>query len=172
MGRIYTAQFGGSAQTTGIGVFSLPASATQILILHSLFVGQSSDAGDANAQMLRMVIAKAFGTFTNSAGGTTVTPTPHQHSDVAFGGTVRARDTSIAIAATGTLTHILEETANVQAGWYYTPTPEERIVISPSQTLLVSAVNVAEDFVDVTPTALANGVTFSARMTFEVLGTA
>jgi hypothetical protein len=161
MGRVYTAQFGNVAATAAQDFFELLASATQIIIIHSIFVGQSSDAGDAQAEMLRVQIKRASGTYTGGSGGSTPTAAPHNFSDTAFSGTVEANNTTQATAGSGALTTILEETFNVQAGWYYTPTPEERIVLNPSQALVVS-----------TPSTPADSLTISGRITFEVLGTA
>lgn len=153
MGRVYTASRQGVAVTTANDIFEISAPASNAIVLLSAFVGQSSDAGDAAAEMLRIQIARH--TASSSGGGTT---TPLRHFDVAggmaFGGTVEHSNTFVA-----TNNVILEETFNVQAGWYYTPVPEERIIIPPSGRLAISL-----------PAAPADSLTMSVRATFETIG--
>lgn len=161
MARMYTAQFGGVASAAVQDFFELISTATQVIVVHSIFIGQSSDSGDAAAEMLRVQLKRASGSYTSGTGGTTATGVPHAFSDPAFGGTVEANNSTQAAVGTGALTTLMEETFNIQAGWYYTPTPEERITLSPSQALIVSG-----------PTVPADSLTFSGRITFEVHGTA
>lgn len=159
MGRMYTAQVNGVSASAAQDVFELLATATQLIIIHSIFIGQESDEGDAQAELLGVLIKRASGSYTSGSGGSTPTAVPHRFSDTAFGGTVEANNTTQAAAGSGALTTISAETWNVQAGWYYTPTPEERIVLNPSQALVVSI------------PAPADAITLSARITFEVEGT-
>lgn len=160
MGRIYTAQVNGVSVTAAQDIFEVISTSTQVITIHSCFIGQESDEGDAQAEMLGVLVKRASGSYnTGTTGSTTPTPAPHRFIDGTFGGTVRANATGQASAGSGALTTILAETWNVQAGWYYTPTPEERIVLNPSQALVVSI------------PAPTDVITLSARITFEVEGT-
>lgn len=169
MSRIYTATVALASVTAAMDVFEIPVSASQVIRVHSIFVGQVSDAGDANAQMLRALLRRGVGA-TSGSGGSTPTPRPHDTSWGAFSGTVEAGNTTLAVPGGGSIVTLLEETWNAQAGWYYTPTPEERVEFLPSEKIIVSIADAGEDFADSTADAIANGVTLSARITFEVLG--
>lgn len=153
MGRMYTASFEGVAVTAIQDLFELVAPADAIVVLHSAFIGQSSDAADAEAEMLQVSISRFTGT--SGSGGTSPTVNPHQIGDSAFGGTVEANNTTQGL----TTTVVKSETFNVQAGWYYQPTPEERLVLSPSGKLVIEL-----------PTAPADSLTMSGSITFEEIG--
>lgn len=159
MGRKFTVQFDNVSVTAAQDFFEIITGATQCLRVLSAFIGQSSDAGDASAELLRVTMKRASGTYTTGSGGTTPTPAPHDFVSPAFGSTVRANSTTAAVVGTGALTVLLAETFNVQSGWYYTPTPEEAIEINPSQALIINL-----------PAAPADALTMSGRVTFEVIG--
>jgi hypothetical protein len=137
-------------------ILEIGTTATQIVIIHSAFVGQSSDAGDAQAEMSQIQINR-YAT-SGSGGGTALVPRPHHIGDPAFGGSIDDFNSTQG----GTATLISEETFNVQAGWYYTPTPEERIIVNPSSFIALSFPQAA----------FADDLTVTARITFEVIGTA
>lgn len=169
MSRFYTVTLPIQAITTTIDVAEIPVSSSQVIRLVSAFVGQVSDAGDANAQMLRALIRRGVGA-TSGSGGSTPTARPHDTAWGAFSGTVEMGNTTLAVPGGGSIVTLLEETWNVQAGWYHTPTPEERFEFAPSEKLIISIADAGEDFADSTADAISNGVTISARVTFEVLG--
>ena len=152
MGRIYTASFGGVAVSAIQDLIELNAPSDAIVKIHSIIIGQSSDAGDSEAEMLRVQISRATG---SGSGGTTPTARPHEVGDAAFGGTVEANNTT---QGTGT-TVLVEDTFNIQAGWQWRPTPEEMIVLSPSGRVVVEL-----------PAAPTDAVTMSGSITFEEIG--
>jgi len=152
MGRIYTASV--SVAVTAIqDFFEVNAPADAAVAIHRIFIGQSSDAGDAQAEMLRVQISRSTGTA--GSGGSVPTARPHEVGSPAYGGTVEANNTTQA----GTTTVLFEEAFNVQAGWYFVPTPEERIIISPSGVLVVEL-----------PAAPADSLTMEGSITFEAIG--
>lgn len=152
MGRMYAATRIAHAVTTSNDVYEITAPASNAVVIHSIFLGQSSDAGDAQAEMLKVQISRHTA---SSSGGTTVTPLRLSDATqgIAFGGTVEASNAWVVTNAV-----ILEETFNVQAGWYYTPTPEERIVVPPSGRIAVSM------------GLPADSITMSSRIIFEAIG--
>ena len=170
MGRIYTVTLQNQAITTAVDILEQALTASQVVRIRSAFIGQSSDAGDANAQMLRVVLRRHSGGFTSGSGGSTPTARPHDVTHGAYTGTIEMGNTTLAVNNAGTMTTLLEETFNVQAGWYYTPTPEELFEFNPSERILISIADTGEDFADATADSLANGVNISARVTFEVFG--
>lgn len=151
-GRVYTASFDNVAVTAAQDFFEITAASGTIIRILSVFIGQSSDAGDAQAELLRIQINRYS---TSGSGGSTPTARPHHVGDAAFGGTVEANNTTQG----GTAVLLVAETANVQAGWYYTPTPEEQILSAVAGILAISL-----------PAAPADSLTMSGRITFEVIG--
>lgn len=151
MGRIYSASV--SAGVTAIqDFFELNAPSDAIVKIHSITLGQNLDYGDAAAEGLRVQISRATG---SGSGGSTPTARPHNVGDSAFGGTVEANNTA---QGTGT-TVLVEDAFNVQAGWFYRPTPEEMIIISPSGRIVVEL-----------PVAPTDSLTISGSITFEEIG--
>ncbi len=130
MGRKYSASFEEIAVTAAQDLFEVVAPADGAVIIHSVTITQSSDAGDAQAEMLPILIHR--GTATGS-GGTSVTASPMSLGDSAFGGTVEANNTSQSVE--GTFLHA--EGFNAQIGFFYLPPPEDRVEISPSALFIV-----------------------------------
>lgn len=127
--RYYSAAFGGvvvSASQDLFEIWSGSDSPTEILGVH---IGQSSDAGDAEDEMLRIRFRR--GNTTSGSGGTSITPRPlNPLMTVAYLGTVEANNTTK--ASLGTEHILLEDTFNVRAGYVWTPTPECSIIIGGS----------------------------------------
>ncbi len=148
-GRVYTAVFEEVAVSVAQDLFELVAPATGVVVVHSVTISQSSDAGDAQAEMKNILIHR--GTATGS-GGTTVTPSPHNVGSAAFGGVCEANNTTQ--SAEGTF--LWSEGFNVQIGFFYMPPPEDRIVIPPSGLFIVE-LQVAPD----------DALTMSGNIVFE-----
>lgn len=155
MGRIYSVQFNNVAVSAAQDLFEIVAPADAAVVLHSLIVGQSSDAGDAEAELLRWLILR--GHTTSGSGGSSVTPVPLAAGDAAFGGTAEANNTTAATGGTPATVHA--DVFNVALGIQYRPTPEERIIISPSQRLVVNL-----------PGAPADALTMSGTAIIEEIG--
>ena len=140
-GRLFTASTSGVTYTGGAArdVWELGATANQVLAIHSVFIGNygTAEYGDAKAQGMFVRFIRAYSTFTSGSGGTTPTAEPHD-GGAAFTGTVEANNSTIAVVNTGTFKTLLNESFNTQAGFFYKPTPEERIIIHPSQTFIVT----------------------------------
>lgn len=152
MGRIYSASFEEVAVTVVQDLFEVVAPADSAVIIHSVTITQSSDAGDAQAEMLPILIHR--GTATGS-GGSSPTASPLQLGDAAFGGTVEVNNTSQ--SAEGTFLHA--EAFNVQIGFYYLPPPEDRPVISPSALFIVELQAAPDD-----------SLTMNGTVVFEEIG--
>ena len=152
MGRIYAAVFEEVAITAAQDLFEIVGPADGVVKIHSVTITQSSDAGDAQAEMLPILIHRGTATGT---GGTTVTPSPLQVGDSAFGGVVEANNTTQSVE--GTFLHA--EDWNVQIGFYYLPPPEDRPVISPSALFIVELQAAPDD-----------SLTMSGTVIFEEIG--
>ncbi len=152
MGRIYSAVFEEVAVSVAQDLFEVVAPADAVVVIHSVTITQSSDAGDAQAEMKNILIHR--GTATGS-GGTTVTASPLQVGDTAFGGSVEANNTSQSVEGT----FLNSESFNVQIGFYYLPPPEDRPVISPSALFIVELQAAPDD-----------SLTMSGTIIFEEIG--
>lgn len=78
-----------------------------------LFLGQSSDVGDANAENLTIRVIRGF--TTSGSGGSTPTPSPLNRSDSAAGFSAETMNTTI--ATTGTTVDLHNDVWNTQAGY-------------------------------------------------------
>lgn len=152
MGMIYTATIEQIAVTVAQDLFTITAPADAVVILHSCYIGQETDEGDAQAEMLPVQITR-YGTA--GSAGTGLTGRPHDVGYAAHGSTVVRNNTTQG----GTPVVILGDCFNVQAGWQYRPTPEERITISPSGVIAIEL-----------PVAPADSLTITASLIFEEIG--
>ena len=103
--------------------------------------------------MLPIQIARIPTGTDSGSGGTAATPAPTVPGDVA-GTTVETNNTS---AATNP-TVVLGDAWNVQVGWLYQPTPEERIELGGAERIAVQSADPAD------------AMTVSGSMTFEEIG--
>lgn len=152
MGRMYSAVFEEVAVTTAQDLFEINAPSDASVIVHSLHISQSSDAGDAASEQLNVLIHRGS---TSGSGGGTPTPAPLQAGDAAFGGTVETNNTTQGTEGT----QIHSEAFNVMAGLVIVWTPETRPVISPSGRLIIEL-----------QTAPADSLTMSGTVYFEEIG--
>ncbi len=122
--HVYSATFRNIAVTALQDLFQCLAAAAVPLWLHSCRIGQTSDEGDAEAEMLEIQITRTDFTI-NGSGGTVPTPRPHSVASPAASTIVEANNTTISTVQTV----VVEDVFNVQAGWLYQPPPEERIMV-------------------------------------------
>ena len=153
MTRLYTASFEGVAVTAIQDVFEINAPADAVVVLHSCTITQESDAGDSEAEMLRITMSRSV--TASGSGGTNPGSRPVEVGDSAFGGSVEVNNTT---QATG-LTLIYSQAFNVQSGFFWEPGPEGRTVISPSGRLVISL-----------PVAPSDSLTMNGSILFEEIG--
>lgn len=148
---MYSVPFTAVSVSAASDIFELTAGSAHVCILHSVYLAQSSDVGDANAESLNITVIKGR---TAGSGGTAITPAPLETglptADASADRTVTTQGTG------GTVVHA--DVWNTQIGWMYRPTPEERIVIGPSEVLVV------------TNSAPADAITVSGTLVFEEIG--
>jgi len=154
MGRVYTAVFQAAAVSAAQDLFMLLASSTVPIKIHAIYIGQSSDAGDAQDELLRITLKR--GMSTSGSGGSTPTPVALNPGDPASGVTAHANDTTA--SSGGTIVVLDEQCFNVRAGYVYVPTPEARPVVPAGGRLAVNL-----------PTAPADALTMSGTIYFEEL---
>lgn len=155
MGRMYTAIFSAVAVTAQQDFFEVVAPADSVVVLHAIYLSQSSDTGDAAEELLQVAIKS--GATTSGSGGTAPTAIPLSLGDAAFGGTVEVNNTTKASAGTIVTHH--KDSFNIRTGWVYMPTPEARKVLSPSARLTVELL-----------TTPADSLTMDGTIVFEEIG--
>ena len=127
-------------------------------IIHEVHIGQETEEGDTQAEVLAWGIYRGEGATSGSGGGT-ATPEPTEAGMAASGATVETNNTTKAVAGAGSLTLFHASAFHVAAGLHYVPTPMGRPVISGS------------DFMTVTlDEAPADSITFSGSVLFEEIG--
>lgn len=159
LGRIYTVSFEAVAVTAAQDLWELNAPAGKACRLRSVFVGQSSDAGDAEDEMLRIRINRGSSGTTSGSGGTAPTPAKTDSGDAAASFTAEVNNTTAMVAGGGTITLLHPDTFNVRAGWVYRPTPEEMYTWSASERLTINL-----------PVAPADSLTMSGVAIVEEIG--
>jgi len=152
MGQMYAVIMPSIAVSVAQDLIRIAAASSRSIIIHSAVFTQSSDFGDGQAEGLRFLIKRGAAV---GSGGTTQTPANLSSIGTASSATARKNDTT---AGTGG-TDVYEENANVQIGWIYRPTPEERIVISGASSVTFNL-----------PTAPVDPLTMSGVVIFEEIG--
>jgi len=152
MGRMYSATFELVAATAAQDLFEINAPADAAVVVHGLWLSQSSDVGDAASEMLNILIHRGS---TSGSGGSTPTAAPLSLGDAAFGGTVETNNTTQ--STEGTI--LFSWDWHIAAGFQWIPTPEMRPIISPSGRLIIEMQS--------TP---ADSLTISGTVVFEEIG--
>lgn len=153
---IFTATFSAVAVSVAQDVFELLAPADSRVAIREIRLGQYSDFGDAQAEILSIQLIRGY--TTSGSGGTTPTPvniSGHANSAVSTM-TVEANNTTVASA--GTPLTVISDVFNVAAGWWYYPPDDERPILEKAQRLVVRI------------TAPADALTMNATIVFEERG--
>ena len=98
MDRVYTVEFEGIAVTAAVDFFQLTPTDDKPIEVLGLFLGQSSDVGDAASEILRYRVIR--GHATTGSGGAAPVPRPLNRSGVAAGFTALTNNTTIATVGT------------------------------------------------------------------------
>lgn len=133
-GVTYVATFTGVAVTVAQDVFEIVAPANKTLKIYGIFLGQYSDFGDAQAELLSVTIMR--GHSTSGSGGSTVTPV-NLTSGGAASGVASVEINNTTVATSGSPVTLRAETWNEAAGWAYEPPAKARITVAASERLVV-----------------------------------
>ncbi len=101
--RVYTVSFTEVAVTAAVDIFELAPGDDKPLEVLGLFIYQSSDFGDAQAEILPYRVIR--GHATTGTGGASPTPRPLQRGDSAAGFTADTNNTTGATAGTAVDLH-------------------------------------------------------------------
>lgn len=154
---IFFAPFSAVAVSLAQDLFEIAAPAGCPIAINQIVLGQYSDFGDAQAEILSVQIIR--GHTVSGSGGGTVTPVNRNGlSTATSGATVKTNNTTVATTS-GVTTY--SDTFNVAAGWSYDPPdgtdgiPDERIVLAAGDRLVVRI------------TAPADALTMNGTLVFE-----
>ena len=112
--RMYTVSFTAVAVTAAVDLFEISPADDKPIEIVGLFLGQSSDPGDAQAEQIPYRVIRGF--TTSGSGGTATTPRPLNRSGVAAGFAAETCNTTV--ATTGSTVDLHAGVWNVQAGEY------------------------------------------------------
>ncbi len=122
----------------GTDVYEIKAAANKAFILHGVFIGQTSDYGDAQAEGLGFEIKRGTGSYTSGSGGGGATANPHLTNDPACSATILSMNTTRAAAGGGGLTLLYSDAWNEQSGMQYCPIPEDRYMFLGTEGCIIS----------------------------------
>ena len=126
MGRKYACPLDALSVSAVCELWFIAAPTDAVVLIHEIVVPQ--DTSETSEQLPLNI----FRTATDqSAKGAALTPAPLEVGDAAFGGTVRTNILTAETFATET-TMLKRQSQNIINGWHYLPTPEDRIVLSPT----------------------------------------
>lgn len=148
--RVFSVRFTGQASGTAtFDAFELNAAAAIPCKLLGVELGQATDVGDANEEILTWSIIR--GHSTSGSGGATPTAAPMLPTGSAFTGTVETMNTTVATG--GTPVTMYSSTWNTRQSMLYMPVPEARIVVAGGSRLVVN-VSAPSGSINVTGTML------------------
>lgn len=133
MGRMYSVIFENVSVSAAQDFFELTPADDKPIVIHAIYLSQSSEVGDAMEEFMRVEIVR--GHTTGGSGGTAPTPTPLDPAGASAGAAAEVNNTTIASAGTTTVLHA--ETFNERVGWVFIPTPECRPKASQANTTIV-----------------------------------
>lgn len=111
--RIYTVSFVPTAVTAQVDLFELTPADDKPIEVVGIMLGQNSDVGDAQDEILNIQVIRNF--TTSGSGGSAPTPAPVNGSDAAAGFTAEVLNTTLAV--TGTTTTLHSDGFNVRVGY-------------------------------------------------------
>lgn len=133
MSRMYSVEFENVAVTAAQDFFEIAPVADKPVLLHSLYIAQVSDVGDAAEEMLRYRVIR--GHTTSGSLGTVATPRPLNGHAGAAGFTAEVNNTTIASA--GTAVNLHSDAFNIRAGLQMVWTPETRPLCKNADGVIV-----------------------------------
>lgn len=154
-GRMYVATFTAVAVSAAQDLFEIVAGSGKPVVIHAIYLAQTTDEGDAQSEMLGLELLRGY--TTSGSGGSAPTPRALNGSNsVAAAATVEVNNTTQ--ANTGTVHSLHSDAWNVQAGWQYVPPPEQRIELAAGERLVLAQ------------EAPADAITMRGTLIFEELG--
>lgn len=155
-GPVYTVPF--SAETLSANaqdLWHIHASTASRVLIREIRIGQYSDAGDAEAELLSLTLL--VGSTAPSSGTAITAVNVQRHSGAPTAGT-SCLGPSTTVASTASAELVFADSVNIAAGWLYAPPPPERITLEPDERLAVRL------------SAPVDPLTVNGVLTFEEIG--
>lgn len=144
LSRSYSAPINiGTAFTAQIDIFELLAAANKPGILLGFELGQTSEVGDTQEEMLTLVLKRVTGAPTSGSGGGTSAFQSVRPNDTAPGLTLETGNTTKLTG--GTSVELARFLWNVRMPLLYVPVPEERVIFDQSTRLVLELVTTPAD---------------------------
>lgn len=148
-GRVYTVTFSAVSVALAQDLFEVTPASNRPIEIVGIELGQTSDAGDAQDELLQISFVR--GHTTSGSGGTAATPGAMSPLDTAAGFTAEVNNTTI--ASVGTTVTLTTGVWNVRAGYINWFPEEARPSATSANTTLV-----------VRQTAPADAITMSGTL--------
>ena len=148
---MFSSTFSVTAVTASVDIWEIVAPATGPVVLHRCVIGQTSDVGDAQEEILPVLIKRGQ-TTSGSGGAPTISTGDLGLTGASFGGTLEGLNTTKATA--GTILTLYSDPWNVRGSWDWLPTPETRIWIPASGRATVELAAAPADSITVSSTLI------------------
>lgn len=148
MSGIYTVQFNAVTVTAAQDLFEITGSSTQPLVILGWEIGQTSDVGDAQEEILSLLFKS--GQTTSGSGGSSPSKVATDGTSAAAGFSAEANNTTKASAGT-ILTH-WAGTWNVRMAHEKVFTPEQQILLPAGRRCTLELVGAPADALTVNGT--------------------
>ena len=151
--RIFSVAVAGVAATAQQDLWEVVAPSSGSVKIWGFEISQSTEAGDAQDEMLSVQLITGY--TTSGSGGSSATPAPVSLAGSAFGGTAETSNTTVATTGTASIRHA--SAFNVRAGYIWLPEDPLRPIVQASERAVVRI------------SAPADSVTFWGTLWFESL---
>lgn len=154
MSGIYTVTFDRVGVTVAQDLIALVAHATKQCVLLGFGISQTSDFGDAQEEILPLVIQS--GATVVGSGGTAPTPTNNDGSAGASGFTARVNDTTR--AGTGTIVTHYQIGWNIRVPYDWVPTEPMQLIFGAGRRLVIALLTNPSDALTVSGYAVVQEI--------------
>lgn len=154
LGRLYSFVFENVAVSAAQDLFYIKPAADKICVIEGVYlsnVGGAADAGDAQEELLRLVLNRLPATVTVGTGGSASaagTLNPISVNDTAPSFTGRTNDTGVATTS-GTARTMHADGWNVRIPYVYMPPPEHRVLVANAEAVVFKLLSTPTDPIQV-----------------------
>ena len=159
IGRAYSLTFENVAVSAAQDLFYVKPTTDKICVIEAVYlsnVGGTADAGDAQEELLRLVLNRLPATVTvGSSGSASATGTlnPLAVNDTAAGFTGRTNDTTPATTS-GTARTLHADGWNGRVPYVYMPPPENRVIVANAEAVVFKLLSTPADSFQVSGTMI------------------
>lgn len=134
-----------SAFTTQIDIFEFLSGTNMPVVVYGFEIGQTSEVGDAQEEVLTLVLKRVTASPTSGSGGGTSTPQPINSSGAAVAAGTAFETGNTTKLTGGTSVDMARIPWNVRQPYLYRPLPEEMIILAPATRLVLELATTPTD---------------------------